>query len=77
MGSPVSGERRTRGGGGVGATVCVGVGVAVGVELDRVGKGLGCRVDSFAHAASSAVDITDIASRTASRRTGGAIMRRP
>ena len=75
MGNPVSGEMRTRGGGGVGVTV--GVGVAVGVKLDRVGAGLGCRVDSFAHAASSAVDIADIARRTASRRTGGAIMRRP
>jgi hypothetical protein len=75
MGSPVSGEMRMRGGGGVGVTV--GVGVAVGVELDRVGEGLGCRVDSFAHAVSSAVDIADIARRTANRRTGGAIMRRP
>jgi hypothetical protein len=75
MGSPVSGEMRMRGGGGVGVTV--GVGVAVGVELDRVGEGLGCRVDSFAHAASSVADIAHIARGTANRRTGGAIMRRP
>ena len=74
MGSPVSGEMRTGGGGGVGVDSLRWRGVAVGLELDRVGEGLGCRVDSFAHAASS---VADIASRTASRRTGGAIMRRP